>query len=166
VLGVGVDGDENGQNNGLKVSLFDVSDPTTPKESHKVIISGVFDNKSGAYTYVDSEAYYTHKALCWNDAENTMYIPYSKRSDFRFVDGDYYQNQNVAGILAVKVDEAEKKLLKSENYTNVSTDNDMSQGFERATYIGDVIFGYSDYDDVLMSFDKTTQKQLNTLNID
>lgn len=166
VLGVGVDGDENGQTNGLKVSLFDVSNPTTPKESHKVIISGVFDNKSGAYTYVDSEAYYTHKALCWNDAENIMYIPYSKRSDFRFVDGDYYQNQNVAGILAVKVDEAEKKLLKSENYTNVSTDNDMSQGFERATYIGDVIFGYSDYDDVLMSFDKSTQKQLNTLNID
>ena len=95
-----------------------------------------------------------------------MYIPYSKRSDFRFVDGDYYQNQNVAGILAVKVDEAEKKLLKSENYTNVSTDNDMSQGFERATYIGDVIFGYSDYDDVLMSFDKSTQKQQDTLNID
>jgi uncharacterized secreted protein with C-terminal beta-propeller domain len=160
---VGVDGDENGQTNGLKVSLFDVSDPTNPIESHKVTIPG--DNTGKAYTYVNSQAYVTHKALCWDDTENIMYIPYSKRSNFQMLEDGYYQSRNVSGILAVKVNEKEKTLEKSKNYTNVSTDHDMDWGFERTTYIDNVIFGYSDSGDVIMSFDKGTQKQLDTLNI-
>ena len=59
----------------------------------------------------------------------------------------------------------EKTLEKSENYTNVSDSNKTDWGFERTTYIGDVIFGYSHSGNVIMSFDKTTRKQLNTLNI-
>lgn len=165
VLGVGVDGDENGQTNGMKVSLFDVSDPTNPIESYKVTIPA--SNASGVYSYVDSQAYNTHKALCWDDATKTMYIPYSKRSEFWY-NTDYasYETNNVAGILAVKVNEAEKSLEKSENYTYASTDNKMYWGFERTTYIGNVIFGYSYSGNVIMSFDKATQKQQDTFNID
>ncbi len=163
VLGVGVDGDENGQNNGLKVSLFDVSDPANPIESHKVTIPA--NNKDGSYTYVTSQAYNTHKALCWDDTTNTMYIPYLKRTEVWYHTDDY-SFKNVAGILAVKVNEEEKTLEKSRNYTNVSDSNKTDWGFERTTYIGDVIFGYSHSGNVIMSFDKTTQKQLNTLNID
>ncbi len=163
VLGVGVDGDENGQNNGLKVSLFDVSDPANPIESHKVTIPA--NNKDGSYTYVTSQAYNTHKALCWDDTTNTMYIPYLKRTEVWYHTDDY-SFKNVSGILAVKVNEKEKTLEKSQNYTNVSDSNKTDWGFERTTYIGDVIFGYSHSGNVIMSFDKTTQKQLNTLNID
>ncbi len=164
VLGVGVDGDENGQNNGLKVSLFDVSDPTKPKESYKITIPAT--NEAG-YSYVDSQAYSTHKALCWDAVTNTMYIPYCKRSEFWYnTDYSSYQSKNVAGILAVKVNEKERTLEKSENYTNVSESHDMAWGFERTTYIGNVIFGYSDSGNVIMSFDKATQKQLDTFNID
>ena len=162
VLGVGVDGDENGQNNGLKVSLFDVSDPANPIESHKVTIPA--NNKDGSYTYVTSQAYNTHKALCWDDNTNTMYIPYLKRTEVWYHTDDY-SFKNVSGILAVKVNEEEKTLEKSQNYTNVSDSNKTDWGFERTTYIGDVIFGYSHSGNVIMSFDKTTRKQLNTLNI-
>ena len=163
VLGVGVDGDENGQNNGLKVSLFDVSDPANPIESHKVTIPA--NNKDGSYTYVTSQAYNTHKALCWDDNTNTMYIPYLKRTEVWYHTDDY-SFKNVSGILAVKVNEKEKTLEKSENYTNVSDSNKTDWGFERTTYIGDVIFGYSHSGNVIMSFDKSTQKQQDTLNID
>lgn len=164
VLGVGVDGDENGQNNGLKVSLFDVSDPANPKESHKVTIPG--DNTGKAYTYVDSQAYYTHKALCWDDVANTMYIPYLKRTESWHYTDDSYSYKNVAGILAVKVNENEKTLEKSQNYTVTTTDHTLKSGFSRATYIGDVVFGYSLYDCEIVSFNKGTQKQLATLDID
>ena len=164
VLGVGVDGDENGQTNGLKVSLFDVSDPTNPVESYKVTIPATSD--SYAYSYVDSQAYFTHKALCWDDATKTMYIPYSKRNETWYATGDSsYTFENVSGILAVKVNENSKTLEKSENYTNVSDDYSMNLGFERTTYIGNVVFGYSDAGNLIVSFDKATQKQLDIFNI-
>ncbi len=164
VLGVGVDGDENGQNNGLKVSLFDVSDPTNPIESHKVTIPG--DNTGKAYTYVNSQAYNTHKALCWDNVTNTMYIPYFKRTEIWYHTDDSYSYKNVAGILAVKVNEKEKSLSKSDNYAVTTTEHKLEGGFQRATYIGDVIFGYSSSDNTMISFDKTTQKQLSTFDID
>ena len=164
VLGVGVDGDENGQTNGLKVSLFDVSDPTNPVESYKVTIPATSD--SYAYSYVDSQAYFTHKALCWDDTTKTMYIPYSKRNETWYAtDDSSYTFENVSGILAVKVNEKSKTLEKSENYTNVSTDYSMNLGFERTTYIGNVVFGYSDAGNLIVSFDKATQKQLDIFNV-
>ena len=164
VLGVGVDGDENGQTNGLKVSLFDVSDPTNPKETHKVTIPA--SNSEGSYSYVNSAAYSTHKALCWDAATDTMYIPYQKRTETWHHTGDSYSFKNVAGILAVKVNENEKTLEKSQNYTVTTTDNASENGFNRATYIGNVIFGYSSYDCEIVSFNKGTQKQLDILDID
>lgn len=164
VLGVGVDGDENGQTNGLKVSLFDVSDPTSPKETHKVTIPA--SNSEGSYSYVTSEAYSTHKALCWDDATNTMYIPYKKGTETWYHTDDSYSFKNVAGILAVKVNENEKTLEKSQNYTVTTTDHTLENGFNRATYIGNVIFGYSSYDCEIVSFNKGTQKQLDILDID
>ncbi len=164
VLGVGVDGDENGQTNGLKVSLFDVSDPTNPVESYKVTIPATSD--SYAYSHVDSQAYFTHKALCWDDATKTMYIPYSKRNETWYAtDDSSYTFENVSGILAVKVNENSKTLEKSENYTNVSDDYSMNLGFERTTYIGNVVFGYSDVGNLIVSFDKATQKQLDIFNV-
>ncbi len=164
VLGVGVDGDENGQTNGLKVSLFDVSDPTNPKETHKVTIPA--SNSEGSYSYVTSEAYSTHKALCWDDATNTMYIPYKKGTETWYYTSDSYSFKNVSGILAVKVNENEKTLEKSQNYTVTTTDHTLENGFNRATYIGNVIFGYSSYDCEIVSFNKGTQKQLDILDID
>ena len=164
VLGVGVDGDENGQNNGMKVSLFDVSDPTNPIESYKVIVPGV--NKGKAYTYVTSQAYITHKALCWDDVTNTMYIPYFKRTEIWYQTNDSYSYKNVAGILAVTVNEKEKSLYESENYTVTTTEQKLEGGFDRATYIGDVIFGYSSPDGTIASFAQSTQEQLDIFDID
>lgn len=164
VLGVGVDGDENGQNGGMKVSLFDVSNPEKPVECDKVTVNGV--DSDYRWVYVNSAAYYTHKALCWDSSDNTMYIPYGKsESVIASYDGSDFYQKDVAGIRAVTVDVNNKKLSTSADYISNSTEYENSFEFTRATYINDVVFGYSDADNILTSFDKNTQKQLHSVKI-
>ncbi len=163
VMGVGVDGTETGTNGGMKVSLFDVSDPTKPVECGKFTMSGYETNE--AQVYVDSEAYYDHKALCWDAQNKIMYIPYSKNVHrWAYNDGEYY-NKTTAGIVAIKVDEEAKALETAGDYIANSTDYAQPDEFARTTYIEDVIFGYSRYTGLLCAFDKGTQKQLDTINV-
>ena len=163
VMGVGLDGTETGTNGGMKVSLFDVSDPTKPVECGKFTMSG-YENEE-ALVYVDSDAYYDHKALCWDSQNKIMYIPYSKNIHrWSYTDGENY-NKTTAGIVALKVNEGEKTLKVSGEYIANSTDYAQPNEFSRTTYINDVIFGYSTQTGLLCSFDKGTQKQLDTLNI-
>ena len=163
VMGVGVDGTETGTNGGMKVSLFDVSDPTKPVECGKFTMSGYdADNRR---VYVDSDAYYDHKALCWDAQNKIMYIPYSKNENQWSYSGEDNYHKNTAGIVALKVNEEEKSLKVAGEYIANDTDYAQPDEFSRATYINDIIFGYSTYSGLLCSFDKGTQKQLDTLNI-
>ncbi|HZJ78012.1 MAG TPA: beta-propeller domain-containing protein [Clostridia bacterium] len=61
LIGIGHDGDEEGQKNGIKISLFDVSNPAKPSEIDKYII----DIDSQSY-YIDTTAWYNHKAVMVN----------------------------------------------------------------------------------------------------
>lgn len=157
VLGVGRDGTDTGTNGGMKVSLFDVSDPKNPKESAKITL----DASSSAFiqSYIESDVYYTHKALCWDSENKTMYIPYYKNQYALTSPYDGASlDRHTAGIFAVKVNEAEKALEKVGDYSVVPQTNYVG-GFARVTYIGDVIFGYSQNENgLLCSFDKTTGK--------
>lgn len=163
VMGVGLDGTESGTNGGMKVSLFDVSNPTKPVECGKFTMSGYESNER--QVYIDSDAYYDHKALCWDAENKIMYIPYSKNVHvWAYSEGANY-NRTDAGIVALKVNEEEKTLKTVGDYIANSTDYAQPDEFSRATYINDVIFGYSTYTGLLCSFDKGSQKQLDTLNI-
>ena len=94
-----------------------------------------------------------------------MYIPYSKNVHvWAYSEGANY-NRTDAGIVALKVNEEEKTLKTVGDYIANSTDYAQPDEFSRATYINDVIFGYSTYTGLLCSFDKGSQKQLATLNI-
>ena len=64
LIGIGRDGDENGNINGLKLSLFDISDPTSPLEVSKALIPD--------YSY--SPAEHEHKAFL-RVSENEFIIP-------------------------------------------------------------------------------------------
>lgn len=163
VMGVGLDGTETGTNGGMKVSLFDVSDPTKPVECGKFTMSGYQGEER--QVYVDSDAYYDHKALCWDAENKIMYIPYSKNVHiWAYAEGENY-NKTTAGIVALKVNEEEKTLKTVGDYIANATAYAQPDEFSRATYINDVVFGYSTYTGLLCSFDKDTQKQLDTLNI-
>lgn len=163
VMGVGLDGTETGTNGGMKVSLFDVSDPTKPVECGKFTMSGY--NAVNRQVYVDSDAYYDHKALCWDAENKIMYIPYSKNEHSWASTTEEHFNKTTAGIVALKVNEAEKTLKVAGDYIANATDYAQPNEFSRATYIDDVIFGYSRYTGLICAFDKGTQKQLDTLNV-
>ena len=166
LLGVGVDGTNDGQGNGMKVSLFDVSDPENPVEADKIEYSGI--NAQNRWTYIYSEAFYSHKALCWNENEKVMYIPYSKQDRiWASTNGEALSKTNTAGILAVKVDTQNKKLLSDGNYMCTSTDIESSPEFSRVTYTGNVIMGFNQYSDggSICAFDKTTQMQTDKINL-
>ncbi len=163
VLGVGVDGDESGQREGMKISLFDVSDPTKPVEADKIVMSGMAQNDM--WSYVSSEAFYNHKALCYNSDENIMYIPYRKITTvIAYTEGRTAYDYYTSGILAVRVDAENKKLVSDGDYV-VKDDDTFLDGYNRATYIGDIIIGYSKYDSIMSSFNKTTQMELDRVKI-
>ncbi len=163
VMGVGLDGTETGTNGGMKISLFDVSDPTKPVECGKFTISGYDSNER--QVYVSSEAFYDHKALCWDEENKIMYVPYSKNEHkWAYSDGANY-NKTTAGILALKINEKEKTLKAAGEYIANSTEGTQPEEFSRATYINNVIFGFSRNNGLLCSFDKDTQKQLDTFNV-
>ena len=162
LLGVGVDGDENGQNGGLKVSLFDVSDPKNPKECDKITMGG----SDSPYVNIgmNSEAYNTHKALCWDEKNATMYIPYHKSIVIKSNDAHNYTGST--GVLGVVVDKEAKKLLPGKDYvSDVGTDRNDYVEIGRVTYINNVLFGYASNKSNVVSFDKTTQKQLDKVEL-
>ncbi len=163
LLGVGVDGTNDGQGNGMKVSLFDVSDPTNPIEADKIEFNGL--NSADRWIYFSSEAFSSHKALCWDDAEKVMYIPYGKQDRiWASSNGQTLASTNTAGILAVKVNVNDKKLSTDGEYIYKAKDDPESlhsiYDFSRATYMDDVVIGYC-YGECLCSFKKGEQNYVD-----
>ncbi len=163
VMGVGLDGTETGTNGGMKVSLFDVSDPTKPVECGKFTITG--HDGEERYVYIESEAFYDHKALCWDAENKIMYIPYTKNIHmWAYTDDGNYSN-TTSRIVALKVNEEAKSLSVAGEYLANSDDFTSLVTITRATYINDIIFGFSHYGGMLCSFDKNTQDELSVLDI-
>ena len=156
VLGIGKDGDNSGTNGGLKVSLFDVSNPQKPKEADKITVN----LPDGYYAWLQSAAFFTHKAMCWDSKNNTMYVPYCINTDY--YTGDSAQSYRIissANILSVKVDTEKNKLISDITYTS----NKSSAGFQRVTYIDNVVIGFGYESGILQSFNKSTAEPIDIL---
>jgi len=69
VLGIGR------ENESLKLSLYDVSDPTEPVETSKVLLSKL--NSSWSYSSTWSTAEHDHKAVLYDRARSMLVIPVS-----------------------------------------------------------------------------------------
>ena len=163
VMGVGVDGTEAGTNGGMKVSLFDVSDPTKPVECAKFTMSGYESDER--QVYVDSDAYFDHKALCWDAENKIMYIPYTKNVHiWAYTEGKNY-SKTTTGIVALKVNEEAKTLNTAGEYIANDNDFDPLDTLTRVTYINNIVFGFAQYDGLLCSFDKNTQMELDVLDV-
>ncbi len=165
VMGVGFDGTETGTNGGLKVSLFDVSDPQKPTECGKFTIS--VNNTRAIWEYIDSDAYSDHKALCWDSQNRIMYIPYIKTKEILTnVDSYEYKITKETGIIALHVDEANKDLKLAGTYNaEVKEANGISSEFTRVTYIDNTLFALSEYDGVLYSFNKSSAEKIDVLEL-
>jgi uncharacterized secreted protein with C-terminal beta-propeller domain len=67
LIGVGQDADGGGRATGLQVSLFDVSDPASPKRLQRAVLPGA-----------TSEAEWDHHAFLWWPASSLAVIPYQR----------------------------------------------------------------------------------------
>jgi uncharacterized secreted protein with C-terminal beta-propeller domain len=97
IIGIGRDTKENQwggvQTNGVKISMFDVSDFNNPKETDTIVIGDAG---------TDSEILYNHKALLLDKEKNIMSIPI--KSNYRILfepdsqSTDMYQQKNWNGF--------------------------------------------------------------------
>lgn len=65
LIGVGQDANEQGRTQGLQVSLFDVSDPASPKRIQNAVLPGA-----------NSDAEWDHHAFLWWPATNLAVVPF------------------------------------------------------------------------------------------
>ena len=150
LAGIGVDGTEEGQNNNLKVSLFDVSDPSKPKEVDKA----VFGNGTSSQ-YASSTAYYEHKAICYDENEHIFYFPI-EINDYIYTNGN---NKTTTGIIGLKIDTQNKAFSKTSKY--LIQKSDYTQ-IIRSTYIDNLLFAFTN--NFVYSFDKAEEKLLSQID--
>ena len=120
LLGIG------SENSSVKVSLYDVSDPTNPLEESKYMIPG--------HSY--SEAQYDHKAILFDLQMNLLVIPVNS--------WDYYGSGNPSGAYVFEVSLTEGIGLKGVVQHDLVNQNDSgfwySSDIRRSLYIGDYLY--------------------------
>lgn len=132
VIGVGRDATEQGRVQGMKLSLFDVSDVSNPKEVSKYIIG-----ERGT----SSEALYDHKAFLFSKEKNLLVIPVS------LAEKEYQQNWQGAFVFNVDLNNGFvlKGRITHANETLNKTDYyyDYLSQIRRSLYIDDVLYTVS-----------------------
>lgn len=141
LVGLGFDADEEtGGTMGLKLSMFDVSDPLNPTEIHKLIIGNS----------ANSDATYQHKAFTYIKSKGILAIPYNLYQDAvignQTVSMDYSE-----GLMVFTVSKENGFALKGimndpkalEEIDDLNTYYDYNRSFTRSTYIGDTLYAIS-----------------------
>jgi len=121
VIGVGKEGSN------LKLSLFDVSDVSNPKEVAKFQLN---------YTYSNSEALNDHKAFLFDEQRGLLVIPVSWNSgvDWTYSQGAYVFNLTVDGGFELK------GVINHQLNTNTSN---WDNAVRRSLYIGNTLYTLS-----------------------
>lgn len=130
IIGIGKDATDEGRTQGLKISLFDVSDVENPKEISKWISDSKYSN---------SNALYEHKAFLFSKEKNLLVIPAYSYEWVYEVEGDYKSGKNVGynGALVFDIDKDDIDLKglvehESEQYWNAAV--------ERSLYIEELLY--------------------------
>ncbi len=143
---------------GIKMALFDVTDPTNPKEMFKTNIGD-----SGTY----SELLYNHKALLFSKEKNLMAFPITISQDT----GDYRTNLRFQGAMVYNVDLENGFTLKGlithkeakEDDEEEYFDYDFTKEVERIIYIGNNLFTLSE--SLIKAVDLNEMKVIGNLEI-
>lgn len=170
LLGIGVNGTEEGAGNGMKVSLFDVSDKKNPKEVAKFELTPQ-PSTDNVFRSLTSAAFSDHKAVCWDSKNLIMYIPYSSVTEvFYSEEGSYYSYSEYGfynSVLALKVDTENGKLIKVNGYGEKSQGGKdyyiNERAVDRTTYIDNIVYSFAQYGSVITSFDKSTAKKISSI---
>ena len=150
LLGVGVGGTEEGTDGSAKLSLFDVSDPSAPKE----VDSFVMDNADFNTEY---------KAFIEDSDPNTYLIPFNC---WRYSQNEYEDNilstdaKRSTGVVRISVENG--KLVQKNIYEVTSIDDNGAAQFTRAAFVNNTLYGIDCYGltGKIISFNKTTGETL------
>ena len=128
IIGIGYNTKSNGYggvvNTNMKMSMFDVSDLSNPKEVFNVDIGN---------EYANSEITYNHKALFYNKDKNLIGFPVS------YIENGYRDNKDGFVIFKINLD---KKVF--EKYGEIMQENDEYRlNTDRVIYIGDILYTLS-----------------------
>lgn len=148
LLGIGQNGNEDGTLPGVKLSLFDVSDPKNPKEADTYIIQGE------CY----SEASNDHRAVMLYPEKGLFGIPV-----MRYITGENYYGAE-SSFLTIRVEGG--KIVPERIYSKQYNDNAevyYGASIVRGTYIDDTVYTMSPFE--LNAFSMTDGKLLDALEI-
>ncbi len=124
---------------GMKISLFDVSDPTKPTELESLRVVGQY-----GYT----EASYNHRAVVYDTERDLLYLPYTD-SDYTTQVCETYEGKEgedkytycnfkvESGIKVVRITETGVELVKS---IVIAANNDYTNLVSRVLYVGDKLY--------------------------
>ena len=134
MLGFGSDADENGMVKGMKVSLFDSSDPENPQEIATYLVDGL---------YSSSEIQYNPKALLFSKEKNVIAFPVW--IDRSVVNGNAHVSfEGVSALMVLGIEN--NTFIKRAEITNEKfTNTGMNYSMLRGAYVGDTIFSVSEY---------------------
>ena len=140
--------------NGMKMALFDVTNPTEPKEMYSIKIGD-----RGTY----SELLNNHKALLFSKEKNIIAFPISICKNIN----NYHSDVKFQGAIIYGID-LEKGFIEKGKIMHMETENgyieyDYSKAVERIIYIKDTIFTVSK--DLIKATDMNTMQELNELKI-
>lgn len=151
IIGFGMDTQETGEgrvtNGGVKMAMFDVSDPADPKELFNVTIG-----QAGSF----SELNYNHKALLFSKEKNLIAFPI-------MVTGENYKYTD-QGLAVYTVDLANGRFtLRGTISHGYGAQYDYNGYVSRGLFAGDVIYAISA--DRITAHDINTLQELSSLNI-
>lgn len=141
LLGIGQSIDEKtGRQDGIKLSIFDVSDSTKPRE-----ISNLILGSSGSY----AEVLNNHKALMLNPDDDMIGFTAQLSS----LTGEYQKGYFDGAVILQVKDNGDMKVLKQ-----ISSDGIYGSYVNRVIYIGDIL--YYVQDDLIRSFNMNTFQEI------
>ncbi|MFH0798441.1 MAG: beta-propeller domain-containing protein [Candidatus Woesearchaeota archaeon] len=124
IIGIGRDATETGRSQGLKISLFDVTDVANPKEIAKY----VSDDE-----YAQSNAEYEHKAFLFSKDKSLLVIPM-----YNYNYEDKGKSYNGAMVFDITKDSIKVKGLV--DHSKASQSQWYSPSVERSLYIEDLLY--------------------------
>ena len=131
LLGFGV-ADDNGISNGVKLVMFDNSDPNELRQTGSVEILGSEDETSWISVY--SEAQWERKALMIAPEKNLIAVPICRNEYNYGSDSSYDRNEYYYVFFSYENGEFVQRGM-------IEPDTDSSDtGFNRAIYIGDYVY--------------------------
>jgi len=138
IIGIGQDTSATGQQRGLKISLFDVTDVANPKEIAKFVTNE---------QYAQSTAEWEHKAFLFSKKNNLLVIPvysYNYRPCVGVGDvcanGGTYTGYNGAFVFNITKDAITLRGLIDHSQGNSNNNYYYSPAVERSLYIDDLLY--------------------------